>query len=140
QEMSRITMEIVAEVLFGASVSADDVAVVGEAMETINEFFANSPEAVLKLKAWVPTPRNLRMNAAVEEIDRLIYRIIASRRAGEQRDDLLGTLLAALDDEGTGMTDMQLRDESITLFLAGHETTALALAHTFYLLSKHPVV
>ena len=140
QEMSRITMEVVAEVLFGASVSPEDVATVRESMETVNEFFANSPEAIFKLKAWVPTPRNLRMNAAVKELDRLIYRIIKSRRAGEQRDDLLGTLLAALDDEGTGMTDKQLRDESITLFLAGHETTALALAHTFYLLSKHPEV
>lgn len=140
QEMSRITMEVAAEVLFGTSVSPEDVATVRESMETINEFFANSPEAVFRLKPWVPTPRNLRMNAAVKEIDQLIYRIIARRRAGEQRDDLLGTLLAALDDEGTGMTDAQLRDESITLFLAGHETTALALAHTFYLLSKHPQV
>jgi cytochrome P450 len=140
QEMSRLTMEVVSDVLFGASVSAHDVAEVRDAMETINEFYANSPEAMLKLAAWVPTPRNVRMNRAVQAIDRLIYRIIAKRRGGEQRDDLLGVLLAAQDDDGSKMSDQQLRDEAITLFLAGHETTALALSHTLYLLSKHPEV
>jgi cytochrome P450 len=140
QEMSRLTMEVVSDVLFGASVSAHDVSEVRDAMETINEFYANSPEAMLELASWVPTPRNLRMNRAVEQIDRLIYRIIAKRRGGEQRDDLLGVLLAAQDDDGGRMSDQQLRDEAITLFLAGHETTALALSHTLYLLSKHPEV
>ncbi len=138
QEMSRVTMEVVADVLFGASMEHDEVRTVGEAMETINEFFANSPEAVLRLPGWVPTPRNHRTNQAVAAIDELIFRIIARRRAGEQRNDLLGTLLAAQDEGGTGMSDRQLRDEAVTLFLAGHETTALALAHTLYLLSKHP--
>ncbi|MGZ3452898.1 MAG: cytochrome P450 [Polyangiales bacterium] len=142
QEMSRLTMEVVSDVLFGASISAHDVSEVREAMEIINEFYANSPEAIVKLPAWVPTPRNLRMTRAVEQIDRLIYRIIAKRRAtsAERRDDLLGVLLAAQDDDGAGMSDQQLRDEAITLFLAGHETTALALSHTLYLLSKHPEV
>jgi cytochrome P450 len=70
----------------------------------------------------------------------LIYQIIARRRAGEARDDLLGTLLAAQDDDGARMADGQLRDEAMTLFLAGHETTALALAHTLYLLGTHPEV
>lgn len=139
-EMSRITMDVVADVLFGASVSRDEQRTVSESMEIINEFFANSPEAIVKLPAWVPTPRNRRVTRAVAAIDELIYRIIARRRAGEQRDDLLGTLLAAQDDEGTRMSDEQLRDEAITLFLAGHETTALTLAHTLYLLSKHPEV
>ncbi len=139
QEMSRVTMEVVSDVLFGASIDRGDVESVREAMEVINEFFANSPEAVLKLPEWVPTPRNRAMTQAVAQIDSLIYRIIARRRAGEQQGDLLGTLLAA-QDEGGGMSDRQLRDEAVTLFLAGHETTALALAHTLYLLSKHPEV
>jgi len=140
QELSRLTMEVVSDVLFGTSVSGHDVDAVRDAMETINEFYANSPEAVTKLPAWVPTPRNLRMKRAIERIDRLIYEIIARRRSGEPREDLLGVLLAAQDDDGSGMTDQQLRDEAITLFLAGHETTALALSHTLYLLSKHPEV
>jgi cytochrome P450 len=80
------------------------------------------------------------MVRAVAQIDELIFRIIAERRGGPVRDDFLGTLLAAQDDDGSGMTDRQLRDEAVTLFLAGHETTALTLAHTLYLLSTHPDV
>jgi cytochrome P450 len=140
QEMSRLTMEVVADVLFGSGLAAQDVALVRDSMETVNEFFANSPEAVVLLPAWVPTPRNRRMNAAVASLDALISQIIARRRAGEPRDDLLGTLLAAQDDDGARMSDGQLRDEAMTLFLAGHETTALALAHTLYLLGTHPEV
>jgi cytochrome P450 len=140
EEMSRLTMEVVAEVLFGSGLAADDTELVRESMETVNEFFANSPEAIVMLPRWVPTPRNRRMTAAVGRLDALIYRIIARRRAGDPRDDLLGTLLAAQDDDGAGMSDQQLRDEAMTLFLAGHETTALTLAHTLYLLSTHPEV
>ena len=66
--------------------------------------------------------------------------IIARRHTGEPRDDLLGTLLSARDDDGSAMSDAQLRDEVLTLFLAGHETTSLALSHTLYLLSKHPAI
>lgn len=140
QEISRVTMEVVADVLFGSGIDHEDVRTVRESMEVVNEFLANSPEAILKIPGWVPTPRHVAMRRAVKQIDDLLYRIIAKRRAGEPRDDLLGTLLAARDDDGTRMSDAQLRDEAATLFLAGHETTALALAHTIYLLSKHPDV
>ncbi len=141
QEMSRVTMEVVAEVLFGAGISPADVVTVREAMDVINEFYANSPEAIAKLPAWVPTPRNRRMTRAVEAIDALLYRIIKERRSSEAPiDDLLSTLLAAQDDDGASMSDQQLRDEAVTLFLAGHETTSLALSHTLYALSKYPDV
>jgi len=141
KEMSRVTMQVVAEVLFGTGVTPNDVETVGASLEVLNEYFANSPEAMLMLPRWVPTPRNLRVERAVKDIDSILYRIIAERRAsGEERDDLLGRLLAAQDDDGTSMSDQQLRDEAVTLFLAGHETTALALAHTLYFLSKHPDV
>jgi cytochrome P450 len=142
-EMSRITMEVVADVLFGAGVGPGDGETVRSSMEVINEFFANSPEAIFQIAPWVPTPRNRRMQRAVAQIDELIYRIIARRREGagdEARDDLLGTLLAAQDEDGAKMNDRQLRDEAVTLFLAGHETTALALAHTLYLLGTHPEI
>ena len=139
-EMSRLTMEVVAEVLFGAGLRAADVALVGHAMEEVNAFFANSPEALLKIPTRVPTPRNRRFVKAVAALDTLLFRILAERRAGPARDDLLGTLLAAQDDDGARMSDQQLRDEAITLFLAGHETTALALAHTLYLLARHPEI
>jgi cytochrome P450 len=107
-------------------------------MEVVNGYMANSPEAILKLPAWVPTPRHHALYRAVKQIDELLYRIIAKRRSGEPRDDLLGTLLAAQDDEGARMSDEQLRDEAITLFLAGHETTANALTFTWLLLSRYP--
>lgn len=140
-EMSRITMEVVAAVLFGAAITAEQVALVGATMATLNEFYANSPEAVLMLPRWVPTPLNRRVNAAVEQLDTVVYSIIGRRRrGGERRHDLLDTLLAAHDDSGAGMSDRQLRDEVTTLFLAGHETTSLALAHTIYLLAKHPEI
>jgi cytochrome P450 len=138
--MSRVTMEVVADVLFGSGIPTEDYETVRDAMEVVNEFFANSPEAMLKIAPWVPTPRNVRMKRAVAQIDELIYRIIAKRRAGDARDDFLGTLLTAQDDDGARMDDKQLRDEAVTLFLAGHETTALALAHTLFLLSTHPDV
>lgn len=149
-EMSRITMEVVAAVLFGATIGPREFELVGKSMETLNTYYANSPEAVLLLPRWVPTPLNLRVTSAVESLDGLIYSIIAKRRASraqarsappaEEQRDLLDVLLNAQDDGGEVMSDQQLRDEAMTLFLAGHETTALALAHTFYLLSKHPEV
>lgn len=140
-EINRITMEIVAAVLFGATISDDQVATVGATMKTLNQYYANSPEAVLMLPRWFPTPLNRRVNTAVEQLDSVVFAIIGQRRrGGERRHDLLGTLLAAQDEGGAGMSDQQLRDEVTTLFLAGHETTALALAHTIYLLAKHPEI
>jgi cytochrome P450 len=140
REMARTTMKVVADVLFGASMHAGEVEAVGSALEVVNEFFSGSVEALLRVPKWMPTPRNIRVNRAVATLDRVVYDILARRRAGEQRDDLLGTLLAAQDDDGAGMSDGQLRDEVMTLFLAGHETTSLALSHALYLLSKHPAI
>ena len=140
-EMSRLTMEVVAAVLFGTGIGAEEVRTVAEAMEVVNGFYANSLEAVFNVPEWVPTPRNREMNVAIKRIDSLLFDIIAERRRSlEKHDDLLGTLLAAADDDGSAMTDRQLRDEAITLFLAGHETTALTLAYTLMLLGKYPEV
>lgn len=138
RETSRLTMEVVADVLFGASMNADDVETVGNALEVANEFFSGSPEAMLQIPKWVPTPRNIGVNRAVAALDRIVYAIVEKRRGGTPRSDLLGTLLDARDDDGAGMSDAQLRDEVMTLFLAGHETTSLALAHALYLLSLNP--
>jgi cytochrome P450 len=90
----------------------------------------------------LPIPQLRRANAARRRLDTLIYQMIADRRrSGRDHGDLLSMLIAAVDDEGTargGMTDQQVRDEAITLLLAGHETTANALTWTFYLLSQNP--
>ncbi len=138
--MSELTMEVVAEVLFGANVTAADVATVERSMHAYNDYLAQSPEAVLRLPDWVPTPRLVAVRRARDELDALVFRMIAERRASAPRDDLLGAMLAAVDDDGSGMNDAQLRDETVTLFLAGHETTALALTHALVLLAKHPDV
>ena len=97
---------------------------------------------VLQLPSWVPTRRNLRERRALAKLDGMLHALIQPRRtSGERRDDLLSVLLAAVDeDSGARMSDRQLRDEMMTLFLAGHETTANALTWTWYLLSQHPEV
>jgi cytochrome P450 len=140
EEMSRLTMEVVADVLFGASVGPGEAETVRGSTQVFADYFAQSPEAILRLPAWFPTPRNVAMNKATAAIDALVYRIIEERRRGAERDDLLGALLAATDDDGSRMDDVQLRDELVTLFLAGHETTALALTHALFLLAKHPEI
>jgi cytochrome P450 len=91
---------------------------------------------------WFPTIRNLREKRAIAELNAILQLLIRSRRAGkESHGDLLSLLLAAADEEtGVRMSDQQLRDELMTLFGAGHETTALALTWTWYLLSRHPEV
>ena len=103
-----------------------------------------SANTLLKLPEWVPTPFNLRATRARERLDRIIFEIIAERRASgssQHRTDLLSMLLNAQDeDDGGQMTDRQLRDEAMTLFMAGHETTANTLAWVWYLLSLNPEV
>src|SRR6185295_19854458 len=87
------------------------------------------------------TPTHRRFNRAAAEIDEIVYRLIAERRAsGSDQGDLLSMLLAAHDEDGSQMTDRQLRDEVMTLFLAGHETTALTLSWAWYLLAQNSEV
>jgi cytochrome P450 len=99
---------------------------------------------MIRLPMSIPTPNNLRFRRAKGRLDRIIYNIIAARRASkEDRGDLLSMLLQATDpveEGGSGMTDLQLRDEAMTLFMAGHETTANTLAWIWFLLSAHPEV
>ncbi len=138
-DMMRLTLEIVAKALFGAELG-DEWTEVSAAMETLMRNFAASTARPLVLPRWLPIPSNLRSAAAVRRLDRVLFQIIARRRqGGEDRGDLLSMLLHARDDEsGRRMTDRQLRDECMTLFLAGHETTANALSWAWYLLARNP--
>ena len=133
-------MEIAAQTLLGASMSreADRVS---RAMDEVMKYFAG-PVIWMPWLKWLPTPGNLRFRRARRELDAVMYATIAQRRAGGETsgDDLLSRLLAARDEDGSRMTDEQLRDELVTLFLAGHETTALALSYSLYLLAQHPDV
>jgi cytochrome P450 len=141
-EMMRLTLAIVGKTLFNADVEgeADDV---GTAMNEIMEMFQLLLLPYSEYLEKLPLPHNRRFLRARAKLDSVIYHIIEERRrTGVDAGDLLSMLLLATDEEGdrTGMTDEQLRDELMTLFLAGHETTANALAWTWYLLARHPEV
>jgi cytochrome P450 len=139
--MMRLTLEIVAKCLFDADVSGDS-ADASAAMETVLHCFTARVNSLINLPMFIPTSTNLRLRRAKGRLDRIVYGMIAARRAsGEDRGDLLSMLLSATDpveEGGSGMTDLQLRDEAMTLFMAGHETTANTMAWVFYLLSKNP--
>jgi cytochrome P450 len=140
RDMMRLTLEIVVKTLFDADVSKD-ADNVGRVLSEVVKPFASQATLKWILDNRMPTPGHRRFHQAVGEIDRIVYRIIAERRqAGYDKGDLLSMLLQAHDDDGSQMTDAQLRDEVMTLFLAGHETTALALGWTWYLLATHKEV
>jgi len=94
---------------------------------------------IYKLPLWVPTPEALCLKRSISELERKVEGFIASARARQEMgDDLLSRLMLAQDEDGTRMSNRQLRDEVMTLYLAGHETTALTLTWTWYLLAQHP--
>jgi cytochrome P450 len=142
REMMRLTLAIVGKTLFDADVEedADDIAgALTEIMELFNMLLLPYSEYLEKL----PLPQMRRFERARAKLDAIIYRIVEERRRNpSDAGDLLSMLLAARDDEGdrTGMSDQQIRDEVMTLILAGHETTANALSWTWYLLAQHPEV
>ncbi|HEU0014479.1 MAG TPA: cytochrome P450 [Longimicrobium sp.] len=140
REMNRLALAIAGETLLGAGVEGEADAI-GGALDDVLGLFKRLHNPFGALLDRLPVPGTLRMRRARRRLDDTILRAIAARRASAgPRGDLLGLLLAARDDEGDGggMTDAQLRDELLTLFLAGHETTANALAWTWHLLALHP--
>jgi cytochrome P450 len=139
QEMMSLTLNIVAKTLFNANVD-DEAKDVREALTTILEMFNLLLFPFSELLEKLPLPQSRRFNRSKEKLDSIIYRIIEERRRdNEDTGDLLSMLILATDTEGDGkgMTNKQLRDEALTIFLAGHETTANALTWTFYLLSQN---
>ncbi len=138
-DMMRLTLEIAAKALFDADVT-EESAGASEAMDFVMKAFTARLGKIAPFPEWFPTPLNIRLNRAVSRLDNIVFRMISDRRkSGEDRGDLLSMLLKA-QDEGGGMTDRQLRDEAMTLFMAGHETTANTLAWIVWLLAEHPEV
>jgi cytochrome P450 len=137
--LSRLTLRILGRCLFERDLT-DEADAVGGALSVVLHHTIEKLAALFPLPGIVPTPKNLRFRAALRALDRVVLSLIAERRRdGADRGDLLSMLLAARDEEtGEGLSDQQLRDEVMTLLLAGHETTAMALSWTFYLLSLHP--
>jgi cytochrome P450 len=140
REMTRLTMSVVGKTLFDTDVitEADDI---GAALTVALRYVDAQTSTPLPTPISWPTPRNTHNRRAIARLDATIYRMIAERRAsGADNGDLLSMLLLARDEGGGGMSDTQVRDEAMTLFLAGHETTAVALAWAWYLLSQHPAI
>lgn len=138
-DMMRLTLGIVAQALLDVN-AADRYREVSDAIDEIMHDFNVRFQTAFPIPFWVPTPANQRVKQAVRRLDAIIHEIIQSRRTeGIDRGDLLSVLVHARDEQDqTGMTDRQLRDEVMTLFLAGHETTANVLSWTWYLLATHP--
>jgi cytochrome P450 len=140
REMNRLALEIVSKALFGTDLSAE-LDTIAHALDTALSTFAFR---MLPYSEWfddAPIPTTRKLRAARANLDAIVYAMIAEHRAGGgDPDDLLSMLLASTDDDQVGLSDAQVRDEAMTILLAGHETTANALAWTFYLLQRHPDV
>jgi cytochrome P450 len=142
EELGALALSIIARVLFHGDV-ASETEKIGVALEDGLRLVARLSVPMYRYFEWLPLPAHLRFRRAKRYLDELVYAQIAARRADTDRpDDLLTRLLAAQDEEGDGgrLTDAQVRDEVMTLFLAGHETTANGLAWTLYLLAEHPEI
>ena len=141
-EMMRLTLRIVGHTLFSTEL-AEEAGELGPAISVALERANQQAESAVPLPVWLPTPANFRFRRAKRVLDATVHRIIAERREhGRDLGDLLSMLMKATDDGegGGGMSDAQLRDEVMTLFLAGHETIATAMSWTWMLLSRHPEV
>jgi len=140
-EMTQLTMRIVVKSLFGSEMSGE-AGGIGPLIAAVLDASNQRISSAVQIPDWVPTRRNRRERRSLAQLDRLLQDMIHTRRrSNSDGADLLSALLSAVDaDDGTRMSDRQLRDEMMTLFLAGHETTANALTWTWYLLSQHPDV
>jgi cytochrome P450 len=140
-EMTELTLDVITRTMFSTNISSE-VTRLRQLMQTVLQLTYPNTADLLGLPLWIPRMRSKTKQRAIAELDLLVARILASRRqAADENKDLLSLLLAARDEEtGEGLNERQLRDEIMTIFLAGHETTANALAFTWYLLATHPDV
>jgi cytochrome P450 len=137
-DMTALTLRIVARTLFDTDVTAriEEVARLGTEIQDF--YYLRFASLRFLIPTWLPTPGNRRLGAATRRLDEVVYGIIRDRRPDDDRGDLLSMLLQARDEHGAGMSERQVRDEVMTLLLAGHETTALALTWAFLLLDHVP--
>ena len=137
-EMTELTLRIVAKTLFNVRIDEGKNEEIGESMMVFGEAMSTQYRS-LPLPDWLPTQKHRAQKRAIATMDAKIYQMIAERRAsGEDKGDLLSMLLLAQDEEtGTQMDDKQLRDEAVTLYFAGHETTAKLLTWVIFLLAQH---
>ena len=141
RDMMRLTMEIVTRTLFGVELDDATSDEIADRFDAAVEVIATRFRRPFRIPDAIPIPSNLRYRKSVERLDALVYRFIdeCRNRKGE-RDDLLALLMDSRDEDGSSMSDEQLRDEAITIFLAGHETTAITLTWALILIAQHPDV
>ncbi|MBM7692023.1 cytochrome P450 [Peribacillus deserti] len=139
QDTMNITLDIISKTMFNMEFK-EGYNIIGPPLDTVMHIAVKRMRKLFNLPLWIPTKKNREFNKAIEQLDAVLYTIIEKRRQDtEKHEDMLGILMDARDEEdGIGMTDIQVRDELMTMFLAGHETTANALAWTLLLLSQNP--
>lgn len=135
-DMTQLTLEVAASTLLDIDIR-DESSELRSAFHDITGEFRKRTARPVSLPRWVPTPRNRRYRHALEQVDEIVYDIIAQRRA-EPGNGVVSMLLEASDESEETVDDKQIRDEVVTLLFAGHETTAIALTFTWYLLATHP--
>ena len=140
QAMMRLTFNIVMKTLFNRDASDKEARDVSQAMEVTSEWMLTQRKQLIPIPEQFPTPGNINYKNAIKKLNNYVYRIINERRvSGEDPGDLLSMMMQARDeDDGSQMSDKQLRDEIATLIFAGHETSANTLAWTWMLLSQNP--
>src|SRR5438445_5781 len=139
-EFMRLALGIVAKTLLNAD-AAGEADRVAAALELLLEDFIYRWRTLLPVPKWLPTPNNLRCRRARQSLEAIIHKYIKQARdGGVDHGDLLSMLLQTRDEDGSGMSDKQLRDQVMTLLLAGHETPANALSWTWSLPAQHPDV
>ncbi len=138
-EMRQLTLEVISHTMFSTSMGQHINRII-HALQVSSQYAVDSDSNPLFLPLWMPTSRNREFRSALRSMDELISGLLARRRqSGERHGDLLDVLLHARDDEtGEGLTNQELRDEILTIFAAGHSTTANALSWAWYLLATHP--
>ncbi|PEJ57778.1 cytochrome P450 [Bacillus sp. AFS002410] len=138
RDMMELTLAIIAKTMFSMDMKQGHDRV-GRHFDIIMDIATKRIRSVLKTPLLLNTPKNKSLTEAIKAIDKVLYEIIEKRNNSDTKDDLLGLLMRARDEESKqGMTNQQLRDEAMTIFLAGHETTANALSWCLYLLTQHP--
>ena len=141
RDMSQLTLRIVVRTLLASDITEAEIDTVSRSLAQGSKHFDSRFNGLaFFIPDFLPTPGNLRLRAGVRRLDKIIYRLIAERREQPGKDDVISMLLEARSEAGAPLTDKEIRDEVMTLFLAGHETTALTLTWALYLLARNPAV
>ena len=146
REMMNLTMRIIGKTMLGVDLATagGDPTKLGRALEQSLAFMTSRGNSPVPVPLWVPLPQHRRFKAALRELDAFVYGLIGARRrqleAGQAPEDLVTLLLQARDEDGEPIAEHQIRDEVLTIFFAGHETTAGLLTWTWVLLAQHPDV